>query len=461
MLHPDRLFPSDPAAREIARALHAAVADAPIVSPHGHTDPRWFAEDAPFLDPAALFVRPDHYVTRMLVSRGVSFEALGLGEAAVDPREVWRVFAAHYHLFAGTPSRLWLDHAMADVLGLTARLSPGTADAHYDAIAEALATPAFRPRALFERFRLEVLATTDDATSDLAHHAAIAGSGWGGRVIPTYRPDDVVDADVPGWRANVARLGEMTGCDVSRWQGYLEAHRRRRAAFAAMGATATDHGHPSAATLDLTEGQASAVYRRLIGGHGTPGDAEALRAQMLTEFARMSLEDGLTMQLHAGPVRSHHAGVRRRYGPDRGFDIPAPVDWVHGLRPLLNAVGMDPRLTLILFTLDEATCSRELAPLAGAYPSLLLGPPWWFLDAPDAIRRWREAVGETAGFHNTAGFNDDTRAFLSIPARHDMARRCDAAHLARLVVEHRLDEAEAHDLMPELAGGLARKAYRL
>ena len=460
MLHPDRLLPTDPGLRALARDLHGAVADAPIVSPHGHTDPRWFAEDAPFPDPAALFVQPDHYVVRMLVSQGVPFEALGIGVAA-DPRAVWRRFAEGYHLFAGTPSRIWLDHAMAEVLGLSERLSPETADRHYDAIAEALADPALRPRALYDRFGLEVLATTDDALSDLRHHAAIAASDWGGRVIPTYRPDAVVDADAPGWRAAVDRLGEATGCDAATWPGYLEAHRRRRAHFAAHGATATDHGHPSAATLDLPEGEAAALFARLVRGEGAPGDAEALRAQMLTEFARMSLDDGLVMQLHAGSVRNHHAGIHRRLGPDRGFDIPGRCDFVHGLRPLLNAVGMDPRLTLILFTLDEATHARELAPLAGAYPSVLLGPPWWFLDAPDAIRRWREAVTETAGFHNLAGFNDDTRALLSIPARHDMARRCDAAHLARLVGAHRLDEAEAHALMPELAGGLARRAYRL
>ena len=462
MLHPDRLLPPDPATRAVARALYDAVADLPLVCPHGHTDPRWWGEDPAFADAAELFVIPDHYVVRMLVSRGVPFEALGIGEGAeTDRRAIWRTFAAHYHLFRGTPSRLWIDHAMAELFGMTDRLDPSNADAQFDAIGAALTTPGFRPRALYDRFGIEVIATTDDALSDLAHHRAAAESGWSGRVIPTYRPDAVTDPEAPGFRANVARLGELTGCDTARWQGYLEAHRRRRAFFASMGATATDHGHPTAATLDLTEGQASAVFQRVVRGHAVPGDAETFRAQMLTEFARMSIEDGLVMQLHAGARRNHHDRVLRRYGRDRGFDIPGRTDWIGGLRPLLNAVGMDPRLTLILFTLDESAYARELAPLAGAYPCLRLGPPWWFHDSPEGMRRFREQATETAGFENTAGFNDDTRALCSIPARHDVARRVDSAMLAEMVTTHRLDEAEAHEIAPRLAAGLAREAYRL
>lgn len=457
MLHPDRLFPSDPGPRSIARALYDSIAELPIVSPHGHTDPRWWGEDTAFPDPAALFVIPDHYVTRMLVSQGVPFQALGIG-APADPRAVWRVFADHYHLFLGTPSRLWLDHAFQDVFGVTQTLGPDSADQIYDQMAEALADPAYRPRALYDRFNIEVITTTDSALDDLAHHQAARASGWTGRVLPTYRPDAVTDPDFDGFRANVETLGALTGADIGSWQGYLQAHRTRRAYFIANGATATDHGHPTAQTADLPPAEAAQLYADVLAGRG---NAELFRAQMLTEFARMSVEDGLVMQLHPGSRRNHHHGIHARLGRDRGFDIPGGLDYVSALQPLLNAVGMDPRFRMILFTLDETTYARELAPLAGAYPSLLLGPPWWFHDSFEGIRRFRQATTETAGFWNTAGFNDDTRALCSIPARHDVARRSDCAFLADLVTTHRLDEADAFSIAPLLANGLARRAYRL
>ncbi len=462
LLHPDRLLPADPGTRRIARDLLEAVEHLPIISPHGHTDPRWWGENPAFDNPAELFVIPDHYVVRMLVSQGVPFEALGIGDGAEkDPRAIWRIFARHYPLFRGTPSRLWLDHAFCEVFGLEERLNEANADRHYDAIAERLTEAAYRPRALYDRFGLEAIATTDGALDDLVQHEAARLSGWTGRVIPTYRPDDVIDPDTKTFRSNIERLGELTGCDIGSWSGYLDAHRKRRAFFKAMGATATDHGHPTPLTADLDEAAAQALYQRVLGGHADPQAAELFRAQMLTEMARMSVDDGLVMQLHAGSFRSHHAGVLKRYGRDRGFDIPLPVSFTQALRPLLNAVGMDPRLTLILFTLDESAYARELAPLAGVYPSLKLGPPWWFHDSFEGIRRYREATTETAGFMNTAGFNDDTRALCSIPARHDVSRRADCAYLAELVATHRLDEDEAHDIAPLLAQGLARSAYRL
>lgn len=440
MLHPDRLFPADPATRAVARSLHDAIARLPIVSPHGHTDPQWWGDNTPFANAAELLVIPDHYVTRMLVSQGVPFEALGIGaNAETDPRAIWRRFAAHYHLFRGTPSRLWVDHALSEVFGLRERLTAANADAQYDAIAEKLADPGYRPRALYERFGIEVIATTDGALDDLRWHAMARDSGWTGRVVPTYRPDSIVDPDFLGFRDNLDRLGEMTGCDTGGWHGYLEAHQKRRAFFRSMGATATDHGHPTPRTADLGEAEATALYGRVRAGRAGAGDAELFRAQMLTELARMSAEDGMVMQLHAGSSRSHNDAVFRAYGRDRGFDIPLPVSFTEALRPLLNAVGMDPRLTLILFTLDESTYARELAPLAGVYPSLRLGPPWWFHDSFEGIRRYRQAVTETAGFMNTAGFNDDTRALCSIPARHDVSRRVDCGFLAELVTSHRLD----------------------
>jgi glucuronate isomerase len=465
LLHPDRLFPTGPVSRDLARALYEGVHDLPIISPHGHTDPRWFAEDSAFPDPAQLFVTPDHYVFRMLASQGVALTDLGVpradgGQVETDGRKIWRLFAKNYHLFAATPSRMWLDHAFETVFGFDRRLSATTADDYYDHIAQALQTPPFRPRALYERFNIEVIATTDSALDDLAHHAAIRASGWRGRVVPTYRPDSVVDPDFPGFAANLARLGEITGEDTARWTGYLAAHRARRAYFKAMGATATDHGHATARTENLPAGEAAALFARVLNGP-TAEEADAFRGQMLTEMARMSLEDGLVLQLHPGSRRNHHAGVLQQFGRDKGFDIPGRTDYVAALRPLLNAVGMEPGLTIILFTLDETAYARELAPLAGVYPALKLGPAWWFHDSPEGMRRYREMTTETAGFHNTVGFNDDTRAFLSIPARHDMARRVDCAWLADLVSTGRLDREEAFELAPLLACGLARTAYRL
>jgi glucuronate isomerase len=465
LLDEDRLFPADPATRAVARRLYAEVKDLPIVSPHGHTDPRWYAEDQPFPDPAALFVTPDHYVFRMLYSQGVALEGLGVpdreGRTNADPRSVWRLFARHYHLFRGTPTRLWLDHVFATLFGFEERLSEENADLYYDRIDERLRSPEFRPRALYSRFGIEAIATTDSPLDDLTHHRAIRASGWNGRVVPTYRPDPVVDPDFDGFRRNVERLGELTGCDTLSWPGYLEAHRRRRAFFRELGATATDHGHPSAATADLSEAEAARLFATVLSGACTPAEAELFRAQMLTEMARMSFDDGMVMQIHPGSVRNHNRAVFSRFGRDKGCDIPGPTDYVRALKPLLDRFGNEAALTVILFTLDETAYSRELAPLAGHYPALRLGPAWWFFDSPDGMHRFRELTTETAGFYNTVGFNDDTRAYLSIPARHDMARRVDCAFLAGLVTTGRLDEDEAHDVARDLAYRLAREAYRL
>lgn len=460
-LHPDRLFPADPDTRGIARALYGTVADLPIISPHGHTDPAWWAHDAPFGDATDLLLRPDHYVLRMLYSQGASLEALGVGATAAPPRESWRLLAEHYHLFRGTPSRIWLDWVFAESFGLEVVLSAETSDHYYDTITSKLATDPFRPRALFERYNIEVIATTESPLDDLGHHQTIRDSGWGGRVITAYRPDPVVDPDFEGFAGNLERLSELTGEDCGTWAGYLAAHRARRAVFAAMGATSTDHGHPTALTADLSGAEAEALFQRIVTGAFTAQEAELFRAQMLTEMAAMSLEDGLVMQLHPGSFRNHNPALFARYGRDKGADIPTRTDYVHALRPLLARFGNDPRLSLIVFTLDESTYARELAPLAGHYPALKLGPAWWFHDSPEGMRRFRESVTETAGFYNTVGFNDDTRAFLSIPARHDVARRIDCGVLARLVAEHRLEDWEAAELAVDLAYNLAKSAYRL
>jgi glucuronate isomerase len=462
LLNEDRLFPADQTTRAIARRLYQGIRDLPIVSPHGHTQAAWFARNDPFPNPVSLFVQPDHYVFRMLYSQGTAMEDLEIGKATVsDPRKVWRIFASNYYLFRGTPSRLWLDFAFQELFGLGERLSAATADHYYETIEAKLATPQFMPRALYETFKLEVLSTTDSPLESLADHEAIRKSGWKGRILPTFRPDGVVDPGFSGFGEGIRKLGALTGEDTASWRGYLKALRSRRQFFKSLGATATDHGHPTARTADLGEAEAEWLFGKVLSGEADPGQQELFRAQMLTEMARMSLEDGLVMQLHPGSVRNHNQRIFERFGRDMGADIPGPTGYVEALRPLLNRFGNEKGLTLILFTLDETTYSRELAPLAGHYPCLRLGPPWWFHDSPEGMMRFREQATETAGFYNTVGFNDDTRAFLSIPARHDVARRTDASFLARLVAEHRLDEDEAVDLAQELTVGLVRKAYKL
>jgi glucuronate isomerase len=466
LIHEDRLFPADLSTRKVARRLYQHVRGLPIISPHGHTDPYWYAADEPFPDPARLFVVPDHYIFRMLYSQGVPLEELGIrrrdgGPVEQDGRKIWRRFAEHYHLFRGTATRCWLDHAFATLFRLDRRLNAETADDYYDAIAEALGKPEYRPRALFERFNIEVIATTESPLDELKWHKAIRESGWTGRVVTAYRPDPVVDPEFEGFRENVARFGEITGEDTSAWNGYLAAHRARRAFFKRFGATSTDHGHPTARTVDLAQHAAEALYQRVLRGHPTPEDAELFRAQMLTEMARMSLDDGLVLQIHPGSFRNHNASLFQAFGRDMGADIPTATDYVRALKPLLDRFGNERDLTVILFTLDETSYSRELAPLAGHYPCLRLGPAWWFYDSPEGMRRFRELTTETAGFYNTVGFNDDTRAFPSIPARHDVARRVDCAYLAELVVTHRLDEDEALEVAHDLAYGLAKKTYKL
>lgn len=463
-LHPDRALPSDPAVRPIAREILASTAGLPIVSMHGHVDAGVLARDEPFADPASLLVTPDHYLVRMLVSQGVPHDALGVARAdrpgvAADPREVWRTFATHWSLFRGTPTRYWLEHELVEVFGLDERPSAESADRLYDLLAERLAEPAYRPLALFERFGLEILATTDAATATLADHADLAARGWGERIVPTFRPDAVLHVDRPGWRADVTLLEERSGVPIGGYRDLVLALEERRRTFAAAGARATDHGHLSADTTPLSVGEAERIVSAALRGDVSVADAQAFSGHMLLEMARMSCEDGLVMQLHPGVLRDHDPAVAALRGPDVGYDIPVPTDYVHGLRPLLEAFGHHPNLRLVLFTVDEDTFSRELAPIAGVYPAVRLGAPWWFLDTPDGMRRFREAVTDTAGFANTSGFVDDTRAFCSIPARHDLARRVDAGFLGRLVAEHRLELDEAIDTAIDLAYRIPRQAY--
>ena len=462
LLHEDRLFPSEPNALKIARSLYAKVRNLPIVSPHGHTQAAWFAENKAFPDPATLFVQPDHYIFRMLYSQGVSMDELEIGQPVVkNPRKVWHIFASHYYLFRGTPTRMWLDYAFQEQFGLKERLSAKTADLYFDTIAEKLKTPEYLPRALYENFNIEVLSTTESPLDPLKAHQAIRESGWKARIVPAFRPDPVVDPEFKGFAEGIAELGRQTGEDTLTWKGYLNGLGKARARFKSLGCTSTDHGHLTAQTADLAEDEAAKLFGKVISGKAEKHEMVLFQAQMLTENARMSVDDGLVMQIHPGSVRNHNKFVYERYGRDMGCDIPGATDYVHALRPLLDRFGNEKNLTIILFTLDETTYSRELAPLAGHYPCLRLGPSWWFHDSPEGMMRFREQVTETAGFYNTVGFNDDTRAFLSIPARHDVARRIDCAFLGRLAAEHRLDEDEAHELAHQLAYGLVKKAYRL
>ncbi|MET7752483.1 glucuronate isomerase [Micromonospora sp. NPDC005367] len=463
-LHPDRALPAGDDVRAVARRIYHSTRELPLLCMHGHVDAAVLADDERFSDPAHLLVVPDHYVTRMLVSQGVTLDQLGVprldGTAVeTDPRAIWRLFCAHWHLFRGTPSRYWLEHELAEVLKLDLIPGPDTADKLYDLIDARLSEPGFRPRTLLDTFNIELIATTDSATSPLHDHARLRQAGLGERVVPTFRPDALTHIGHPGWTRQLEQLQELTGEDTGDYDGYLAALRARRAAFVAAGARATDHGHLTAAAEPLTPAEARRIYTKARHGTASPDATEAFAGHMLYEMARMSCDDGLVMQIHPGVLRDHDAEIHRDFGADRGFDIPIRAEFTRSLRSMLNAFGRDPRFRLVLFTVDETVYSRELAPLAGVYPAVRLGAPWWFLDSPDGMRRFRELVTETAGFYNTSGFVDDTRAFLSIPARHDLARRVDAGYLARLVLEHRLTEDEAIETAADLAYRLPREAY--
>ncbi|MDP9695411.1 UNVERIFIED_ORG: glucuronate isomerase [Arthrobacter globiformis] len=463
-LHPDRALPADERQRAVAREIYEQTAQLPLICMHGHVEADVFAANEPFADPAQLLVVPDHYVTRMMVSQGIAPESLGVpridgGPVETDSRAIWRRFCQNWKLFRGTPSRYWMEHELVEVFGVDLMPSPETADAIYDQIASRIAEPDFRPRQLLDRFSIELISTTDPATSDLRHHTQLAKQGLGERIIPTFRPDAVFHLDRAGWRAEVAKLAEVSTVDTSTYSRFLDALRERRRAFVAAGGLATDHGHLSADTTPMTESAAAELYSRALGGTVSPAEAQAFAAHMLFVTADMACDDGLVMQIHPGVLRDHHKGVFERHGQDKGFDIPVATEFTRSLQPLLERYGHDPRFRAILFTVDETLYSRELAPLAGAYPSLRLGAPWWFLDSPEGMRRFRESATETAGFYNTSGFVDDTRAFASIPARHDLFRRIDAGFLARLVLEHRLSQDEAVETAVDLAYNLPKTAY--
>jgi glucuronate isomerase len=462
----DRYFDSEPSQKEIAQALYDRVAKAPLVCPHGHVDPKMFADpDYSFGTPTDLLLIPDHYVFRMLYSQGIRLEQLGIPRNDKSPvesnhRKIWQIFGDNFYLFRGTPTGIWLAHELHDVFGIRVKLTGKTAQLIYDLIAEKLASPEFRPRRLFERFNIEVLATTDSATDLLECHQAIRQSGWKGRIVPTFRPDAVVNIDRPDWQESMRVLQQITGIEITGYGSYIKAIENRRAYFKTMGATATDHAALTPFTAELSENEADAILQRAFKGIASQTDATAFTGHMMIESARMSIEDGLVMQFHPGSCRNHNQSVFDGFGADKGCDIPVPAEFTANLKPLLNKYGNDSRLTLILFTLDESTYSRELAPLAGHYPAVKLGPAWWFHDSLNGMRRYRDLAMETAGLYNTTGFNDDTRAFPSIPARHDLSRRVDANWLAGLVIRGIIDRDDAESMIHDCANGLARKAYK-
>ena len=466
-LDPDRFFDPNPEQRQIARELYEAVKELAIISPHGHVDPALFAKpEASFGNPAELLIIPDHYIFRMLYSQGIPLEGLGIpgkdgSLVERDPRQIWQTFADHFYLLTGTPSGLWLKQELIEVFGIQHKLAPQTAQEIYDQIAEKLASPEFKPRLLYERLQIEVLCTTDAATSELEQHQAIRASGWQGDIRPTFRPDALFNLNQPGWREQIETLSQVSAVEVSSFARFLQALEERRQFFKRMGATATDHDAATPLTVVLSPEQVEGVFQRALRGEATSEDARLFAAHMLVESARMSVEDGLVMQIHPGSVRNHNRWLYERFGPDIGADIPQRIEFTHNLQPLLNRFGIDPRLTLVVFTLDESTYARELAPLAGHYPALRLGPPWWFLDSVNGIERYFNRVVDTAGLYNLAGFNDDTRAFPSIPARHDVWRRASANWIAGRVVRGLLDREEAGTMMLELVYRLAKRTYKL
>ena len=462
-----RYFSSDPTRRKIATDLYETVASLPLICPHGHVDPRLFADpDYTFGSPVELLIIPDHYIFRMLYSQGMALEKLGIprtdgGATETDHRQIWQIFADNFYLFRGTPSGTWFVDELYSVFGIAEKLTSTNAQTLYDQIDDKLSSPEFRPRALFDQFGIETLTTTDAATDSLVHHQAIRDSGWHGRILPTFRPDTAVNLDTIGWRNEIDKLSSVSGINVTSYPSFVQALENRRAYFKRMGATATDHAALTAYTNRLSNTEADAIFQRALKGEATAEDAARFTGHMLMEMARMSVEDGLVMQLHVGAFRNHNQLIFEQFGKDMGADIPVATHFTQEIRPLLNAYGNHPGFTLILFNLDETTYARELAPLAGHYPAVKLGPPWWFHDSLNGIRRYFDQVMETAGLYNTAGFNDDTRAYLSIPARHDVWRRASADWVAGLLVRGIVDEADAQEMMRALAYDLAKQAYNL
>ncbi len=459
MISSDRFFSPDPQTKSVATELYSQIKDLPIISPHGHVDPGLFSSPgARFGNPVEILIQPDHYLLRMLVSQGISLDTLLSKE---NPRDVWQIFADHFYLYRGTPSGLWFTYTLENIFGITEIFNSSSSERIYDQIVSVLGEPDFTPRDLFHRMKIELLATTDPVTSSLNHHQSIRESGWSGRVIPTFRADDMLNLMAPNWKANIQLLSSVSEIEINNFPSFIAALEQRREFFKSLGATATDTSMVIPETILISAKDAEAIFQRALKGNTSKNDAAQFLAHMIMEMARMSVDDGMVMQLHSGVYRNHNSEVFTHFGSDMGFDIPIQSEFVNNLKPLLDRFGNQSQFTLILFTLDETLYSRELAPLAGAYPALRLGPPWWFHDSWNGMKRYFEQVMETAGLYNTVGFNDDTRSFLSIPARHDVWRRASANWLADLQVRHLIDHHEAEQMAVELAVGLAKRAYHM
>jgi len=465
-LNPNRYFDPDPTIRKIACQLYEGVKDLSYICPHGHVDPKLFSRNEAFNNPTELILIPDHYIFRLLYSQGIKLESLGIPTidgtpVETDPKKIWQLFADNIHLYAGTPTGNWLGHEFSESFGMSQKLTPANAMDFYDELSARLQEPENHPRAMFDRFNIEVLNTTDAAYDSLAEHQLIKDSVWSGKIIPCFRPDDVLDFGFADWKLNIDKLSTASGIEVDSYPKFISALENRREFFKSMGAVSTDHAVIDPYTERLSPEFAGQLFQKALLGEADAQDAQVFMAHMLTEMARMSIEDGLTMQLHAGSFRNHNQHIFERFGRDKGCDIPVQTEFTMNLRNLLNAYGNDNRLSLVVFTLDETNYARELAPLAGHYPAMKLGPPWWFHDSIQGMNRYRERVTETASIYNTVGFNDDTRAFPSIPARHDLSRRVDSNFLAKQVAFHLIDMEQATVMSRALARDLVKKAYGL
>jgi len=461
-----RFFDTNPAVRDIAYSLYQGVKHLPLYCPHGHVDPALFSENLPFKNPAELFIKPDHYVFRLLYSQGIPLERLGIRsvdgtQSESDDKKIWKLFSEHFYLFSGTPTGVWINYELTELFGIRKKLNADTAEEIWDELETKLHTPDFLPRTLFEKFNITVLSTTDAATDSLEHHIKIKESNWKGKVIPTFRPDGIVKLSGNNWKENIRLLNMRCGFEITSYQSFIRAIENRREYFKSVGAVATDHDIFIPYTERISDANADWLLQKALNGTITPNESATFESHMMMEFARMSTEDGLTMQIHPGSFRNHNVPLYDKFGPDKGADIPVRTEFTVNLRNLLNAYGNNPKFSLVVFTLDETSYARELAPLAGHYPAMRLGPPWWFHDSIEGMQRYRRMVTETASIYNTAGFNDDTRAFLSIPARHDLSRRMDATYVAELVAKNIIDRDDAIRMMYELTNGLVKKTYHL
>lgn len=453
------LFGPSKTQKDLALELYQPVEKLGIIAPHGHVNPDLLADPmARFANPTELLVKYDHYLFRLLYSQGIPVEALGVGQTDYDPKTAWHTFCSNFSLFDATPSGVWLRLELTRLFGVTEKPNADNAHAIYDQIDALLQTPEFTPRALFHKFGIDLLATTDPADANLKAHQQAQADGF--NMVPTFRPDAVLQVNRPGWQANLEKLQQASGKSIGSYAELLDVLRERRQYFKAHGAKASDHGAASADIQPISD--AEKLFDLALQGQLTLEQAQRLEGHALFDQARLSAEeDGLVMQLHLGVTRNHNPHLFGKYGPDMGSDIPHRVNWTAGLAPLMAAFGNHPNFNAILFTLDESAYSRELAPLAGHYASLRLGPPWWFHDSVKGIERYLEQVTETATLHNTAGFNDDTRAFPSIPARHEVWRRTVCNWLAGQVMRDILDLEEAQHLAKLTTRELAVKAYQL